>query len=57
MLDLWLHDPVLKKELLDAYGIEQYEKVEREAIELYPTYASHAQKVIENFLRVSRLIA
>lgn len=56
MLDTWLHDPTLKKEFIDAYGTEQYEKVEREAIDLYPTYASHAQTMVENFLRISRLI-
>ncbi|MBV9707168.1 MAG: type 1 glutamine amidotransferase [Chloroflexi bacterium] len=56
MLDIWLHDPTLKKEFIDAYGTEQYEKVEREAVELYPTYASHSQTLIENFLRLSRLI-
>ena len=57
MLSLWLHDHTLKKEFIDAYGTEQYEKVEREATELYPTYASHAQRVIENFLRASNLIS
>ncbi len=56
MLDLWLHDPSLKKEFIDEYGTERYEQVEREAIELYPTYASHAQTLVENFLRISRLI-
>ncbi len=56
MLNLWLHDPALKKEFIDAYGTEHYEKVEREVVELYPTYASHAQTVIENFLRISLLI-
>ena len=56
MLDTWLHDPELKKEFIDEYGMEQYEKVEREAVELYPTYASHAEMLIENFLRMSKLI-
>ena len=56
MLDLWLHDPSLKKEFIDEYGTERYEQVEREAVELYPTYASHAQTLVENFLRISKLI-
>ncbi len=56
MLDMWLHDPSLKKEFIDEYGTERYEQVEREAVELYPTYASHAQTLVENFLRISRLI-
>jgi GMP synthase (glutamine-hydrolysing) len=56
MLDIWLHDPALKQEFIAAYGIEQYEKVEREAIDLYPTYALHAQTLVENFLRISMLI-
>lgn len=56
MLDLWLHDPTLKKEFIDEYGIEQYQKTEREAVELYPTYASHATTLVENFLHISKLI-
>ncbi len=56
MLDHWLHDPALKKEFIDAYGVEQYEKLEQEAVTLYPVYASHSRTLIENFLRISLLI-
>lgn len=56
MLDHWLHDPSLKKEFIDAYGSERYQKVEQEAITLYPTYASHSRTLLENFLRISKLI-
>ena len=27
MLDAWLHEPVLKKEFIETYGIEAYERV------------------------------
>jgi GMP synthase (glutamine-hydrolysing) len=56
MLHIWLHDPDMKQEFINAYGTEQYAKVEREAIDLYPIYASHAQTLTENFLRLSLLI-
>ncbi len=56
MLDTWLHDPALKKEFIDEYGTEQYEKTEQQAVELYPTYAKHARTLVENFLRISNLL-
>ncbi len=39
MLDTWVHDPSLKKEFIDAYGIEKYKLLEQEAVDLFPTYA------------------
>ena len=39
MLDDWLHEPALKKEFLDVYGREAYERTERDAVDLFPTYA------------------
>jgi len=56
MLDTWLHDPTLKKEFIDEYGVERYKRVEQEAVYLYPTYASHAHTLVENFLRISTLV-
>ncbi len=56
MLDRWLHDACLKKEFIDAYGSEAYRKVEQEAIQLFPTYAQHANTMLKNFFRLSGLI-
>ncbi len=56
MLNTWLHDPSLKTEFTEAYGIEVYQRVEREFAQLYTTYAQHARMLIENFLRVSQLL-
>jgi GMP synthase (glutamine-hydrolysing) len=56
MLDAWLHDASRKKEFLDTYGSEAYRKVEREAGELFPTYAQHSRIMLKNFFRLSQLI-
>jgi GMP synthase (glutamine-hydrolysing) len=56
MLDIWLHEPSLKKEFIDAYGSEKYQQVEQEAVQLYPIYAQHSRTLLENFLRISKLI-
>jgi len=56
MLDTWLHDPSLKKEFIDTYGIDEFQRVEREAIELFPTYAQHSSIMLKNFFRISELI-
>lgn len=57
MFDDWLHEPSLKKEFIDAYGVEQYNKTEQEVGQLYPLYDSQARTVIENFLRISSFIS
>jgi GMP synthase-like glutamine amidotransferase len=56
ILDTWLHDPSMKKEFIDVYGIEAYKKTEKEAIELYPTYARHSTIMLQNFFKLSELI-
>lgn len=56
MFDVWLHQPDLKKEFIDAYGTERYQETERAAVERYPTYDSQARTLIENFLRISKLL-
>jgi GMP synthase (glutamine-hydrolysing) len=53
MLDTWLHDASLKKEFIDAYGIEKYRQVEQEAVELFPTYAQHSSILLKNFISLS----
>lgn len=56
MLDAWLHEPALKKEFVETYGIEAYERTEREAVDLFPTYARHATIMLKNFFRLSDVI-
>src|SRR6266568_1224466 len=56
LLDLWLHEPALKKEFIDTYGLDQYCRTEREAVELFPTYAQHATMMLKNFFRLSEVI-
>ncbi len=56
ILDRWLHDPSMKREFIDTYGIETYRKAEREAVELFPTYAEHASLMLQNFFRLSEVI-
>ncbi|GLV56776.1 GMP synthase [Dictyobacter sp. S3.2.2.5] len=56
MLQNWLEDPDSRKEFIERTGIETYNKTDREYDQLYPAYHDHASKVIENFLRLARLI-
>ncbi len=56
MLDTWLHDPSLKKEFIDTYGVDEFQRVEREAIELFPTYAQHSSIMLKNFFSICELI-
>jgi GMP synthase (glutamine-hydrolysing) len=56
MLDSWLHKPSLKKEFIDTYGTEAYQRTEREAVELFPIYAEHAIIMLKNFFSLSEVI-
>lgn len=56
MLDLWLHEPGLKKEFIEVYGLDTYERTEREAIDLFPLYAEHTTRMLKNFFRLSDVI-
>jgi GMP synthase (glutamine-hydrolysing) len=56
LLDLWLHEPAMKKEFIEIYGLEAYEQTERDAVNLFPTYAQHATRMLKNFFRLSRVI-
>jgi len=56
LLDLWLHESALKKECIDTYGLDQYRRTEREAVELFPTYAQHATMMLKKFFRLSQVI-
>lgn len=56
MLDTWLHDPSLKTEFTAVYGTEVYNRVEQEFTQFYATYAQHSHIMLENFLKLSKLI-
>jgi GMP synthase (glutamine-hydrolysing) len=53
MFDEWLHTPSLKKEFVDAYGLERYHQTEQEVEQLYPLYDSQARTVITNFVQLA----
>ena len=46
----------MKKEFIEVYGLETYEKTERDAVNLFPTYAQHATRMLKNFFRLSEVI-
>jgi len=56
LLDRWLHEPVLKQEFLEVYGLEAYERTERDAVALFPIYAEHATRMLTNFFRLSDVL-
>ncbi len=56
MLDVWLHDPPMKKEFIDTYGLEEYRRTEREAVDLFPIYAKHSTIMLKNFFSLSEVI-
>jgi len=39
----------MKKEFIEVYGLETYEKTERDAVNLFPTYAQHATGCSKTF--------
>jgi GMP synthase (glutamine-hydrolysing) len=51
LLDLWLHKPTMKKELIEIYGNEAYERTERDAVDLFPSYAQQETMMLKNFFR------
>jgi len=46
----------MKKEFIETYGLEAYERTERDAVDLFPTYAQHATMMLKNFFRLSEVI-
>ena len=46
----------MKKEFIELYGLETYEKTERDAVNPFPTYAQHATRMLKNFFRLSEVI-
>jgi hypothetical protein len=46
----------MKKEFIDTYGLEEYRRTEREAVDLFPIYAQHATIMLKNFFSLSEVI-
>jgi hypothetical protein len=51
-----MHEPGMKKEFIERYGLETYKKTERDAVDLFPTYAQHATRMLKNFFTLSEVI-
>jgi hypothetical protein len=45
----------MKKEFIEVYSLEKYEKTERDAVDLFPTYAQHATRMLKNSFRLSEV--
>lgn len=56
MLDMWLHEPSLKEEIVNAVGMSEYERIMTERPQYYALYRAHTRVMFENFLRIARLI-
>lgn len=56
MLDLWIHLPELRSEVIQTLGEEGYRALEREQSTRYPRYRHHASIMFRNFLRIGDLI-
>jgi GMP synthase (glutamine-hydrolysing) len=57
MLDIWLHYPEYRQEIVDTLGEEAADKFVSDRPELYPLYREHTRIVFENFLRIGGLIS
>jgi GMP synthase (glutamine-hydrolysing) len=57
MLDVWLHFPEYRQELVNTLGESAVDKFVSESARLYPLYRQHTRIMFENFLRIGGLIA
>ena len=46
----------MKKEFIDTYGLEEYRRTERAAVDLFPIYAKHSPIMLKNFFSLSEVI-
>jgi GMP synthase-like glutamine amidotransferase len=56
MLDVWLHHPDYRKEMIQVLGPEAPAEIEGQRSTCYPTYREHTRMLFENFLRMSELV-
>jgi len=57
MLDVWLHHPEYRQEMIKMRGAEAAAKFENDRPRLYTLYRNHARIMFENFLRIGGLIS
>jgi len=57
MLDVWLHYPEYRQEIVTALGVEAADKFVSDRSRLYPIFREHTRIMFENFLRIGGLIA
>ena len=56
MLDTWLNEPLVKQDIVNTLGVNEYERIMRERPQYYGQYREHTRILFENFLRIARLI-
>lgn len=57
MLDIWLHHPENRQEMIKMRGAAAVAKFENDRPKLYPLYRGHTRITFENFLRIGGLIS
>ncbi len=55
MLDVWLHEPSLKEQIVATLGVEEYERIIYERPQYFAAYQYQARVMFENFLRIAGL--
>jgi hypothetical protein len=56
MLETWLHEPSLKKEIIATLGSDEYERIMSERRQYERLYQEHTYILFENFLRIAGLL-
>lgn len=56
MLDVWLHYPEYRQEIIRALGEEAADKFISDREKLYPLYRAHTRTMFENFLKIAGLL-
>lgn len=53
ILDIWLHEPTPREELMKVLGQDGYEQLEQSISLYYPLYREHTRMMVENFLTLA----
>lgn len=56
VLDIWLHSPACKQDIIGSIGLDAYLAIERTRSAQYSIYHRHTWVLFENFLRIHGLI-
>lgn len=57
LLDLWLHHPEFKQEIINTLGYEAYEQINQERLSYFQTYCDHTRIMFNNFLGIADLLS